>query len=91
MNDNTDVPGRAEENGARRLRVLVVDDCAALRETLCDVLCCWEMHAESVPDGEAARAALGRSEFDVALVDMVMPGIDGVSLIRECQPFYPAT
>jgi CheY-like chemotaxis protein len=65
------------------VEVLVVDDEPGMRDTLVDIL---EGHGYSVAaahDGEAAlRAARGRT-FDVIVMDIRMPGRDGVSVLEE--------
>ncbi len=66
------------------LNVLVVDDSAVMRQLICRTLRLTGLALERVeqaPDGEAALGALGRSSFDLALVDINMPVMDGEELI----------
>ena len=74
----------------RGKRVLVVDDNATNREVLLAHLAAWEMQAEATPDGPAALQTLARAgerneAFDIALIDMQMPGMDGAVLGRAIQ------
>ena len=72
-----------EDLAGRRLHVLVADDNAANRlvaETLCQMFGC---SSESVADGEAAVAAALAGEFDMILMDIKMPGMDGVEATRR--------
>jgi CheY-like chemotaxis protein/HPt (histidine-containing phosphotransfer) domain-containing protein len=68
-------------------RVLVVDDNATNRLVLESQLTSWNLIPESVADGASAlelaraAAAAGRS-FDIAVLDMCMPGMDGLQLAR---------
>jgi len=76
-----------------KLRVLLVDDHAVVRQGL-------RAYLELQPDievcgesGSAAHAAelAGRIKPDVALVDMVMPGGDGIEATRGIRSASPAT
>lgn len=65
----------------RPLRVLVVEDDAAVAETVCDVL---EEHGFTVtcaPHGRAAFEVLLRASFDAVLTDVSMPRMDGRKLV----------
>lgn len=66
-------------------RVLVVDDHAAARESVADVL----RHASyQVTCASSAREALGllaKSEFQVIITDLQMPGMDGLEFIEQIQ------
>lgn len=70
------------------LPVLVVDDNAANRTILEELLHAWELKPEGVADGRAALAALdharsaGRS-FGVVIIDADMPGMNGFELCRQ--------
>ncbi|WP_342304844.1 PAS domain S-box protein [Methanolobus sp. ZRKC5] len=67
--------------------VLVVDDNATNRELLVTKLSSWGIKAEMVEDGPMALQALYKAHdsgepFQIALLDMQMPGMDGESLAR---------
>jgi HD-like signal output (HDOD) protein len=47
----------------------------------------WEM--EFVPGGQEALEALARTDFDVVLSDMRMPGMDGAQLLNEVRQRHP--
>ena len=69
------------------LRILVVDDSATNREILKRRLDAWGMRSFSEADGAGALAELGRAAavrqaYDLALIDMQMPGMDGLDLAR---------
>lgn len=64
-------------------RVLIVDDEANMRKTLSDILR-DEGHAVSTAaSGEEAVTACETERFDVVLMDVRMPGIDGVEAFRQ--------
>jgi two-component system OmpR family response regulator len=64
-------------------RVLVVDDEAALREPLADYLVRQGFAASQAPSAAEARARLAAETFDIVLLDVMMPGEDGLSLCRH--------
>jgi class 3 adenylate cyclase len=59
------------------VRVLVVDDLEENRKLMHAVLEPRGFVVRSEPSGTAALAALAEAEFDVVLLDVLMPGIDG--------------
>lgn len=63
--------------------VLVADDELGMRETLADILTVSGYHVSSASDGDSALAAIRREPFDVVVMDIKMPGRDGVSVLRE--------
>ena len=74
------------------LRILVVDDNAMnLMVARLQLQKCWP-RAQIVTLGSAAEALalLDTQGFDVALVDMVMPGMDGMALTRQIRQQFPA-
>lgn len=65
--------------------VLVVDDEPGMRDTLVAIL---EQHGYrvcSAPDGESAFSAVQEMAFDVVVMDVRMPGRDGVSVLEEME------
>ena len=73
-------------NGASELNgpaVLVVDDEAGMRDTLVAILEHHGYRVWSAPDGETAFSAVQERAFDVLVMDIQMPGRDGVSVLEE--------
>lgn len=78
----------ADERAARsaeRPRVLVVDDEASIRELLSKTLALAEYDVDTAPDGRAAIERLRLGHYDLLIADLKMPGLDGLSLIREAK------
>jgi CheY-like chemotaxis protein/purine-nucleoside phosphorylase len=68
---------------ARGLRVLSVEDNPFGRVVLNAVLTELGHQAEFVSQGEDAPARIRQGDFDAVLMDMVLPGIDGIEAIRR--------
>ncbi|WP_397597209.1 response regulator [Silanimonas sp.] len=66
----------------RPLQALVVDDSATVRTQLRDALAQIGMVTEVADSAAAALALLEQGRFDLALLDVVMPGADGYELCR---------
>jgi two-component system, NtrC family, response regulator AtoC len=67
---------------ADRVRVLVVDDEAEVRALLGTVLTRRELTVVEAQSGSEAMERLGREEFDVALIDIHLPGHSGLDVLR---------
>lgn len=65
--------------------ILVVDDERHVRSALCRVLRRMDFDAVEADGGEAALAAVAARTFACALVDLRMPGMDGLELIRRAR------
>ena len=63
--------------------ILVVDDEADVREVVQLNLRREGYAVSSAEDGAAALEALRKSHFDAAIIDVMMPGMDGLTLCRE--------
>ena len=70
-------------------RVLVVDDEAGMRETLVDILEDAGYEVAAASDGTIALATVQGAEFDVVLMDIRMPGPDGVTVLQQMGPPPP--
>jgi two-component system, NtrC family, response regulator AtoC len=64
-------------------RILVVDDEESIRVALSALLMRHGYHVTTAPDGAQALQLLAAEGADVAFVDMRMPGMNGIELIRE--------
>lgn len=64
-------------------RILIVDDDAEIRSLLRDYLGRNGLQAEAVADGAGMRAALKRGRFELVVLDLMLPGEDGLTLCRE--------
>jgi PAS domain S-box-containing protein len=86
--DPADVPARLAADEAlaqlRGKRVLVVDDNATNREIVTRHARSWGMQPAAVERPSDALALVAAGErFDVGVLDMMMPGMDGLELARE--------
>jgi two-component system, OmpR family, response regulator MprA len=64
-------------------RVLVVDDDALVRRMLTRSLTAEGFEVEGATDGGAALAAVERSVPDLVILDVTMPGVDGLAVCRR--------
>lgn len=65
------------------IRVLLVDDEPGLREPLADYLVRQGFAATQAGTAAEARSRLAEASFDIVLLDIMMPGEDGLSLCRH--------
>jgi two-component system nitrogen regulation response regulator NtrX len=65
--------------------VLIVDDEAAIRQSLRGVLTDEQYDCTAVESGEACLQALGRDNYEAVLLDIWMPGIDGLATLARIQ------
>jgi excisionase family DNA binding protein len=75
---------------SRRPRVLVVDDEASIRDLLTKTLALAEYDVDASPDGRAAIGRLRAHVYDLLITDLKMPGMDGLTLIREARRLAPS-
>ena len=68
--------------GAEGRSVLVVDDDQMNRLTLAGLLESEGYHARTVEDGYQALDALEHERFDAVLLDILMPGMDGLEVLQ---------
>ena len=67
----------------RALTILLADDNAVNREVAIGYLAAWGHTVTAVQDGIEALAMLERAAFDVAILDVHMPGADGFDVTRQ--------
>ena len=76
-------PSLAASGG--RARVLVVDDEATIRDLLSKTLALAEYDVDLAPDGRTALERLRMISYDLLITDLKMPGVDGLTVIREAR------
>jgi excisionase family DNA binding protein len=72
-----------------RPRILVVDDEQAVRDLLAKTLTMADYDVDAAPDGASAVERLRAVEYDLLITDLKMPGMDGLSVIREARRSAP--
>ena len=70
-------------------RILLAEDDPSMRGFLARALIKAGHVVVDVADGEAAMTWLVKSEFDLLLADIVMPGIDGIDLAKRANRGAP--
>src|ERR1700686_4278827 len=73
--------------GPSRPRVLVVDDEASIRDLLAKTLALAEYDVDVAPDGRSALERMRLYPYDLLIVDLKMPGMDGLAVIREAKRY----
>jgi DNA-binding NtrC family response regulator len=73
----------SEPAAVNGIDVLVVDDEPGMRDTLVAILEQHGYRVSSAPDGDTAFSAVQETAFDVVVMDVRMPGRDGVSVLQE--------
>ncbi|MBV9158744.1 MAG: sigma-54-dependent Fis family transcriptional regulator [Acidobacteriaceae bacterium] len=66
-------------------KVLIVDDEANIRQSLRGVLSDEDYQCTAVNSGETCLAELARESYEVVLLDIWLPGIDGLSTLARIQ------
>jgi excisionase family DNA binding protein len=82
-------PARIQAAATARPRVLVVDDEASIRDLLAKTLALAEYDVDLAPDGRAALERLRIIPYDLLITDLKMPGVDGLTVIREARRLKP--
>jgi CheY-like chemotaxis protein len=72
-------------------RILVVDDDADTCRNLSDILTDLGYHVDLAHEGSAALELVRRNRYDVALLDLKMPGMDGLTLYHEIKKISAGT
>jgi CheY-like chemotaxis protein len=77
-------------DGSAKASILIADDDASNREVLCYYLRRKGYDIHAVADGEQALAAVAQRQFSLVLLDVVMPGIDGLEALRRIRLTHAA-
>jgi PAS domain S-box-containing protein len=74
---------QAGHNLDRRLSLLVVEDNAVNRELIATLLSPFDVEIDTAADGAEAMEAFGRARYDLILMDVQMPVMDGLTATRR--------
>jgi two-component system cell cycle response regulator len=80
-------PPALERSGLRPSKILVVDDEEAVRKLIVDILHLDGYEVSEAGDGVGALQLLAREPFDVVLTDLVMPRMDGLTLLKTARQY----
>jgi len=75
------IPTPAPRDGARTARILVADDESSIRFVLREALEAEGHTVDDVDDGDRALEALSSGQYDIAFLDIRMPGHTGLELL----------
>jgi DNA-binding response OmpR family regulator len=82
------LPNTPPDGGAHEARVLIVDDDRELCQMLTEYLDAEHFDVKSVHDGGDALTALQNNDFDILILDVMLPGISGFDLLRKLGASY---
>ena len=70
-------------------RILIVDDEEIVIRSCLRILDGDEFHVESVQDGRDALRKIEENSYDVMILDVMMPNIDGLEVLRRVKETHP--
>jgi DNA-binding NtrC family response regulator len=70
-------------------KILIVDDEEIVRRSYVRSLAGEHCKVEVVSDGAAALQAMGQHPFDVVLLDLMMPGMGGMNVLKTIKQKWP--
>ncbi len=74
-----------------KAHILIVDDEADLRTLLRHILTAQGYQITDAEDGEEAIELIKRQKFDIALLDIQMPNINGIQVLKYIKDHSPQT
>lgn len=77
--------------GGRKARILVVDDETVVRKGICRALAGRGMEPVPASSGREALDHLEKAPFELALLDIRMPDMDGITLLKVMRSRFPET
>ncbi len=68
---------------AQPARLLVVEDDDTIRETVCEAMEMEGFQVTAATNGQSAWDLLNRHRYDLVVLDLMLPGINGLDLCRQ--------
>jgi DNA-binding response OmpR family regulator len=84
----TNIPA-ADATAAHEPRVLLVDDDRELCQMLSEYLDAEHFEVKSVHDGGDALAELSAGDFEIVILDVMLPSVGGLDVLRKLGASYP--
>ena len=78
-------------NTKKKLSVLVVDDEEVVRTGICRILERQGLSIHTAADGSEALEIMANQAIDLVLLDIKMPGMDGIEVLQHIRATYPNT
>jgi len=72
-----------------KIKVLLVDDEKAFIQTLAERLEMRDFSVQTAFDGEEALSKIKEEDFDVVVLDVIMPGKNGIETLKEIKSLKP--
>lgn len=79
------VLAREHSETKQRAKVLVIDDDLSVRNTFCRVLERAGYEADAAEDGKEALEKIAQKRYDVVLVDLVLPDMEGTEVVAKAK------
>ena len=70
-------------------KILIIDDERPIRSTLRDILEYEKLKVEEAENGQKGLQRIEKTDFDLVLCDIKMPGMDGLEVLRKTQDLNP--
>ena len=64
-----------------KAKILVVDDESKIRESFSDILALEDFEVDTAQNGEEAIEMIDQDYYDIALIDLNMPKVDGMEVL----------
>jgi DNA-binding NtrC family response regulator len=82
---------KEEKSVAMKKKILIVDDESDLRSLLAHELANIGYDIQEASDGAEAIELLKQHRFDLALLDILMPGVNGIQVLKYIHDHIPTT
>lgn len=72
-------------------RILIVDDNVLMRKLIINLFNRDEVCVDEASDGKEGLDMMEREHYDLVITDLIMPGMEGIEMIRHTRRIHPLT